>query len=292
MKQKVDFKKLLCGDYWNFSPEIDFEMINWFFKTGLQGQYETTPYKWHRAGINQLLWGYSMNNENNHYVPFPIGGAEEMSNFVRAIMVNAIVAPNSWDGNAAKIAEWREKNKISLDQYRMMTFPDPNTNDPRRLLWHIADFKGREIKKEFAHPGYKKRTVSRIIQVIFSTYGHGYFVKVEFSFWEFNYEPGWSMPIAEQGRGEYLGDFLLRAKQKLEEITVEIDDRALFQEKEHFIDFSERGCFNCVWTEDEEPGICGRMNLHKIKNPTIDRKGRCFCDSWRLKGFGNGTSND
>jgi hypothetical protein len=160
------------------------------------------------------------------------------------------------------------------------------------LLWFIADFKGRELKKEYAHPKYPKRTIPRIISIKFSTYGHGYFVSAEMSFWEFNYEPGWTINIAEQGKGEYIGDFLKRALDNLKEITVEQDDRQMFEDGKHFIDFHKRGCFNCEWHEKENCGICGLMDFHKIKNPKISLQGMALCDEWRLRDFGNGTSND
>jgi hypothetical protein len=292
MKCKIDFKKLLCGNYWHFTPEIDLEMINWFFKTGLQGQYETTPDKWRRAGINQLLYGYSGNNEHSHAEPFPIESYSGLRSFTRSILINAIITPTSWDGNAGKIAEWRKNNRIGLDKYRMLAFPDPTMNEPMKLLWSIANFKGRELKKEFAHPDFPKRTIPRIIKLFFSTCGDGYFLNGEMSFYEFNYDPGWSFGIASQKEGEYIGDFCARALQELQRITVERDDWRLFEEEKHFIDFTKRGCFNCEWHSEEKFGICGLMYFHEIKHPAIDKQGRGFCDEWRLQGIGNGTSND
>jgi hypothetical protein len=281
MRIKIDFKKLLCGYYCDFSPEIDFEMINWFFKTGLEGNGYEDRCGWYKCGINQLLYGYSGNNENCTAVPFPIGG--DLEGFIRSIFINAIVAPHSWDcwpGAVAKVAEWRKKTRIDINRYRFFDFPDPSQNNPRQILWNISTYEGRELKKLFAHPDFPNRTHPKIIAVIFSTCGQGYFVKIMFSFWEFNYEPGWNLLIAKQNDGEYLGDFLARAERKLKTITVDMgkDKRAQFEKKNKYLNFIERGCFNCIWYNRHR---CGCMEFGGIKNCSITNPRNHLCDEWK-----------
>jgi hypothetical protein len=278
MKEKIDFTKLLCGEY---HLEESLEMVNWFFSTGLEGNYEEQR-GWHRCGINQLLYGYSANNENNHGEPFPIESPSRLRSFVTSIFVRAIVSPRSWDGKG-KIAEWRTKNRIGMGKYRIFNFPDGSKNDAISLLWKIADYKNRKIKEKFAHPDYPNRTRPRIIDVTFSTCGKGYYVNIEFSFWEFNYEPGWTVEIATQKKGEYLGDFLARAERKLKAMTVntKATNRLAFETENNFQTYSLRGCFNCAWRKHDKKNYCDLMKCHRgVKNCTIDNPKNHYCDEW------------
>jgi len=281
MKIKIDFTKLLCETFCHFNLDIELEMINWFLATSLKGDYEEQK-GWNRSGINQLLYGYSANNESHKAKPFPIENGN-LRDFITSIFVRAIVSPVSWDGKG-RIEKWRKDNKIGLGKYRFLDFPEKSGNDPRRLLWDISAYKNKELKKEFAHPEYPNRTKPKIIDVKFSTYGEGYYVLIEFSFWEFNYEPGWTEEIAWQEPNEYIGDFLARAKEKLKTITVnsEATERLAFETKHNFQTYSEKGCFNCIWKREELPGCyCGKMAFYKKTDSCFidDPKNHC-CDEW------------
>ena len=282
MKTKIDFTKLLCEEYHHFRLEEELEMVNWFFSTGLEGNYEEQR-GWNRSGINQLLYGYSGNNEDHHSVPFPIEGPNGyLRNFITSLFVRAIISPRSWDGKG-KIAEWRTKNKIGMGKYRFFNFPDTTKNDARKLLWKIADYKNKEMKKKIAHPDYPNRTKPKIIDIKFSTYGEGYFVEIMFSFWEFNYEPGWRETIATQKKGEYIGDFLARAERKLKKITVNTNatKRLAFETENHFQTYTQRGCFNCIWLGHDKKYYCDLMKCHRgVKNSTIDAPCNHICDEW------------
>jgi hypothetical protein len=289
MRVKIDFTKLLYEWYYHFDIEICLEMINWFFATGLEGDYEVKS-GWHKSGINQLLYGYSA---CNHDVanPFPINSG--LREFITAIFVRAIVSPTSWDGKG-KIAEWRKNNNIELGKYRFFDFPvskrkekNPCRNDTRYYLHRVADYEGKELKKKYFHPDYPNRTKPRIIKVTFSTYGKGYFVDIDFSFWEFNYEPGWTEEIAKQKPGEHIGDFLARAERKLKMITVntEATERLAFETKHNFKTFSEKGCFNCILLRhDDKENYCGMMAFYKrTKSCAIDVPNNHYCDHWRFQ---------
>ena len=283
MKVKIDFTKLLCEEYHHFWIDEELEMVNWFFSTGLEGGYEEKR-GWHRSGINQLLYGYSANNENYHSVPFPIGDSNGyLRNFITSIFVRAIVSPRSWDGKG-KIAEWRTKNKIGMGKYRFFNFPDITQNDARRLLWKIANYKNKEMKKKYAHPDYPNRTQPKIIDIKFSTYGEGYFVEIMFSFWQFNYEAGWRETIAVQRKGEYIGDFLARAEKKLKVITVNTNSskRLAFEMTNNFQTYSQKGCFNCGWQKrDKKQHYCDLMKCYRgIKDCIIYHIQNHCCDEW------------
>jgi hypothetical protein len=296
MRRKIVFKSLINNPFaWNFAPEIILEVINWFFKTGLEGEDYTSRAGWYESGVNQLLYGYSANNMQYHAVPFPIQPrGESLKSFVSAIITRALLHECSWGGGSKKIQEWREKNKIDINGYRFLTFPDmPPTvsiapiyrqHDIFKLLSNLADYEGKELKKEYAHPEFKNRTHPKIIFLTFSTYGKGYFVKIDFSFWEFNYEPGWGLEIARQEPGEYIGAFLSRAIEKLKEMTVEtkFTQREEFEAKNHYWTFPDpdKNCRCCTWFEN--PPICGLMEFRHIKDNMIDDPEHHFCDEWRL----------
>jgi hypothetical protein len=282
MKIKVDFNKLVWGYYHNFNMEIELEMINWLFKTGLEGNGYQEQHGWYKSGINQLLYGYSGNDEIYDAAPFPIHNSHHLGCFIRSIFVRAFIAPYSSPGFRTKIGQWREKNRIDIGKYRFFNFPDITPNDPGKYIWKIANYEGRELKKLFAHPDFPNRTHPKIIAVIFSTCGQGYFVKISFSFWEFNYEPGWDLLIAKQKEDEYIGDFLARAAEKLKSITVNIDGkRACFEKENNYSNFRECGCFNCIWYGHISPHACGCMECRGIKNCSITNPKNHLCDEWR-----------
>jgi len=307
MKTKVDFTKLLYEWYSHFDIEICLEMINWFLATGLEGDYEVQS-GWHRSGINQLIYGYSANN-HDHAEPFPINSCQGFNDFMTAIFVRAIVAPISWDGKG-KIEEWRNKNKIGMGKYRFFDFPvskrketNPGRCDTQYYLWRVAECEGKELKKRYFHPDYPNRTKPKIIKVTFSTIGKGYFVDIDFSFYEFNYEPGWTREIARQYKGEHIGDFLARAYKILKSITVntEATERLVFETKNNFQTFSDKCCANCLWlnywkkeehgnlqsNENAEEYYCDQMRFYnrkrRDKGCMIDDPNNHCCDQWTFE---------
>ena len=286
MRVKIDFTKLLYEDYHHFRLDIGLEVINWFLKTGLEGNYERW-HGWYTSGINQLIYGYSACNDIAHAEYFPIEhNLHDLRDFMVSIFGRAIISPYANHGGSKEIAEWRAKNKIALGKYRFLNFPDSTINrDVSGLLCRIALYEKKELKKKYAHPTHLYRTRPRIIMVKFSTSGSGYFVQIMFSFWEFNYEPGWRETIATQREGEYIGDFLARAERKLKSITVntEATKRLSFETKNHFQTYSERGCFNCIWGKKVKKFYCDLMKFHRrIKRCTIDDPCNHVCDEWEL----------
>ena len=279
-KIKIDFRKLLCEEYYHFNIDIGLEMVNWFLAKGLEGDYEV-QYGWNRSGINQLLYGYSANNENEYAPPFPI---IKIRDFLTSIFVRAVVSSSSWDGKG-KIAEWRKNNKIGIDKWRYFYFPEKTSNCPRSALWRIADYEGKELKKNvFWFSEYPSRTRPKIIGLTFSTYGKGYFVEIMFSFWEFNYELGWKETIAYQKPGEYIGDFLVRAEKILKRLTINTDatKRLAFETKYNFITFSKKNCSNCNRLEKTgNKYYCSCMEFHEGRRVCeIDNPNDHLCDEW------------
>jgi hypothetical protein len=287
MKVKVDFKKLVWGHYYPFNFFLELEMINWLFKTGLEGGGYQEQDGRYRSGINQLLYGYSSNDEIYHYSPFPIHSADYLHCFITAIFARAFLAPISW-GGSGKIALWRKRNKIDIEKYKFFNLPKPSPNDPMDIIREISRYKGKELKRSLFHPEFTGRSHPRIIGITFSTYGERYFVSIAFSFWEFNYEPGWKYSVAKQNDGEHIGDFLRRAEKELGRITINtnICERLQFNEKNHFVDFRDKNCGNCAWLNDEdEAPICRLMEFHGIKKNTLENKYNHLCDKWEVKGY-------
>jgi hypothetical protein len=289
MKIKVDFKKLVWGAYYPFNFGLELEMINWLFKTGLEGGGYQEQHGWFRSGINQLLYGYSFNDEIHHYSPFPIHNNDYLHCFINAIFTRAFLAPYSLNGFPNKIALWREKNKIDIGKYRFFTLPEPSPNNPNGIIWEISNYHGKELKRHLFHQEFTGRSHPRIISITFSTYGEKYFVSIEFSFWEFNYEPGWTYSVAIQEDGEYIGDFLRRAERELDRITINTDicKRLQFNQKNHFVNFHDKNCSNCTWLNEENKKvpICHLMEFDNIKKNVIENKYNHLCDKWSVKDY-------
>ena len=151
MKIKVDFNKLVWGYYRLFHLDIELAMINWLFKTGLQGDGYQERHGWYRSGINQLLYGYSGNDELYHTESFPIHDTDVLDGFIRSIFVRAFLAPYSSDGFRSKIDLWREKNKIDITKYRYLDFPQRSSNNTREFLLKISEYQGSELKRHLFH---------------------------------------------------------------------------------------------------------------------------------------------
>lgn len=288
MKIKVDFNKLVWGYYRLFHLDIELAMINWLFKTGLQGDGYQERHGWYRSGINQLLYGYSGNDELYHTESFPIHDTDVLDGFIRSIFVRAFLAPYSSDGFRSKIDLWREKNKIDITKYRYLDFPQRSSNNTREFLLKISEYQGSELKRHLFHPELTGRSHPKITWIKLSTCGEGYFVEIDFSFWEFNYKPGWTYLVAKQDQGEYIADFLKRAEQELKRITINTTTRKRlqFETENHLIDYTEKNCGNCTWLKEKnEKIICHLMELYGIKQTVIKNKYGYCCDEWKIKDY-------
>jgi len=288
MKIKIDFTKLIYEDYSHFDLDIGLEVVNWFLATGLKGDYQRRS-GWYISGINQLIYGYSSCNDNDHATPFPMRHQGSLRGFLTSIFSRAVLSPTASHGGSKEIEAWRTKNRIGFGKYRFLDLPDDKTNrNVSGLLYRISLYEKKELKKKYAHPDFPLRTRPKIIDLTFSTSGEGYFIKIMFSFWEYNYEPGWTEYIATQKKGEYIGDFLARAEKKLKQITVntEATKRLSFETKTNFKTFTEKGCYNCIWIKKDKEFYCGQMafyHRHRQKWCAIDNPCNHCCDEWEYK---------
>lgn len=203
---KVSFNKLIGNHY---PLEIKMEILNWILKTG-RGQH-IHQYGWYIDGINKSILGYSA---NNHDAPACLPKKfKELDMFFDAIFARAVFAPTN-----RPLMAWRQKESIFPDKYRMLTFnngvPDGEQRGTYHLVYDIFKLEGKILKKEFHHPDYKERTEPKIICLSIFTTGIGWMVKYEFSFKEFNYEPGWTKDF-HQSKHESICQFLKRSYDEL-----------------------------------------------------------------------------
>lgn len=197
---KIEFSKLIGNKY---PLEIKMEILDWMLNTGKGYDHQ---YGWNRDGINKSLLAYSA---NNHDTPVCLPKDEDFDLFFDAIFARAIYAPEN-----KPLKEWREKESIKPKKYRMLKFNDAVPEcEQKYFSWIINDIfklEGKILKKELHHPEYSERTEPKILWMDIYTTGNGWVVQYEFSFKEFNYEPGWTNGF-HQNENESVWQFLKRS---------------------------------------------------------------------------------
>ena len=213
-KKRIDFQKLIDGRY---PFNIELEVINWMLKTGLTHEFR---YGWHRYGVDQHLFGYSANNHKS-CTPFLLDS--NLRIFVENLLFRGVVK-NAYLNEA--IQEWRKQENISLNTYRMLSFPEEHpkleSHKTWNLYWEIINLKeyvGKYLKKELFHSEYRERINPKIIGISFSTCGYGYSVKYTYSFENYNYEPGWDECISQK-EGESIDVFIHRVYKEIENALI------------------------------------------------------------------------
>jgi hypothetical protein len=201
---KVDFSKLIGNKY---PLETKMAILDWMLKTGKGHDHQ---YGWNRDGINKSILDYSA---NNHDTPVCLPKDENYSLFFDALFARAVYATANKPLN-----EWREKESIKPDKYRMLKFNDAvPVCEQKHFSWIIGDifkFEGKLLKKELHHPEYLTRTEPKILWIAIYTTGNGWIVQYQFSFKEFDYEPGWTNGYHQNGN-ESIWEFLKRSYDEL-----------------------------------------------------------------------------
>lgn len=201
---KVDFSKLTGNKY---PLETKMAILDWMLRTGKGFDHQ---YGWNRDGINKSLLDYSANNYDK---PVCLPKNKNYSLFFDAVFARAIYAQEN-----KPLKEWRMKESIYPDKYRMLKFNDavPNyyQNSIYRLISDIFDFDNKLLKKSLHHPEYKDRIEPKILLTSIFTRGNGWIVQYEFSFKNFNYELGWTEGF-HQNENESIFQFLKRSYDEL-----------------------------------------------------------------------------
>lgn len=214
-KIKISFSKLI--DQYKYDLEEKMNILDWMLKTGKGHDHS---YGWYVDGINKSLFGYSANNYD-HPCRLPRDNYEGCFDmFFDAVFARAIFSP---ENNSLK--SWREEENIYPGKFRMLKF-EPSTHTYGEdsiysLIHKIYNLECKILKKKHHHPEYKNRTLPKIIDISIYTVGNGWIVEYQFSFKEFNYEPGWTNGYIQQ-ENESVYNFL---KYSLTKINSIIDKR-------------------------------------------------------------------
>jgi hypothetical protein len=194
---KITFSKLI-GNYYSIDQKM--EILNWMLLTGKN--YDVRTGKWNVDGVGQKLFKYSA-NPHNHEFRLPVE-REYFSWFFDSIFARAVFEST----NNRAIINWRNNEKIFPEKSRIIKC-NYDGIDNYELIKEIGTFKGKILKKEYAHPDYKDRKIPKILDINIYTVGNGWIVNYMFSFKKFNYEPGWNFSFG-QDANESLKDFFKR----------------------------------------------------------------------------------
>lgn len=206
-RKKIDFIALTSGGYW---ADTEFEVLNWLLKTGQSCDVKTG--RWTRAGVDQLLYGYSANNYQSY--------TDITSDFSRTLELAFFRALYKKHGNA--VEAWRDREGIRPGKYRMLAFPDDTPEKPsydhhsysvHGEVWCLFDHVGGKLHKKDFHPDYPKRLDPFIKSMQLSTAGNGYRVNMEFTFKKCE-DSGWSHCIY-QAKDESFERFIWRANTEI-----------------------------------------------------------------------------
>jgi hypothetical protein len=187
-------------------------ILDWMLKTGKGFEYK---YGWNKDGINKSLLDYSA---NNYDCPVCLPKHRDYSLFFDAIFARAIYAPAN-----KPLKEWREKEHICHNKYRMLKFNNAISKRKHLVISSLIDsifeFDGKLINKELHQSTYLERTEPKIIGINVYTTGYGWIVQYQFSFKEFDYEPGWYKCYC-QNKNESIWEFLQRSYDELIKIVI------------------------------------------------------------------------
>jgi len=201
---KVDFSKLIGNKY---PLETKMAILDWMLKTGKGFDHQ---HGWNRNGINKSLLDYSA---NNHNTPVCLPKNKDYNLFFDALFARAVYAQEN-----KPLKKWREKESVKPNKYRMLKFNDAvPVCEQKYFSWLIGDifkFDGKLLKKKLHHPEYLNRTEPKILWISISTIGNGWMVQYQFSFKEYNYEPGWTNGY-HQNENESIWKFLKRSYDEL-----------------------------------------------------------------------------
>lgn len=197
VRRRIDFQKLIDGRY---PLHVELGVFNWMLATGKK--HDTPRAGYYHSGMDQVMYGYSANTYDS-YTNF----GRDFPRTLERGFVNALVKTP-----IPSVRAWREAERVGLGTYRMLSFTEEvpfRDWDLHQEIKGIYEYEGRLLKKEHFHPEYPERTDPKILGMQFSTAGNGYQITLEFSFKNFDYEPGWKKAF-KQRKGEGIDMFIHR----------------------------------------------------------------------------------
>ncbi len=209
IKRRIDFQKLIDGAY---PLDVELEVFNWMLATGKK--YDGPRAGYGHSGMDQIVYGYSANTHNSYT---DLG--KDFETTLQLGFVNAIVKTP-----IPSVLDWRNTERVGLGKFRILSFPDErpfsrwNWNLYREIKG-IYEYKGRLLRKEHFHPEYPERTEPKILEMQFSTAGSGYRITLEFSFKNFDYEPGWEKSFSQR-EGEGIDMFIYRFHREMSQLLL------------------------------------------------------------------------
>jgi hypothetical protein len=169
-------------------------------------------------GVDRHLFGYPWNNNRSH-TTFPLDAT--LDSFIELLLFRGVVK-NAYPNDA--VSAWRKQENISLNTYRMLSFPEERPESDARNEWYLDSritrlkkYVGKDLNEEFFKPKYESRINPKITGISFSTCGCGYVIQYTFSFENFNYKHGWSKGIAQK-EGESIDMFVCRAYREIDSV--------------------------------------------------------------------------
>lgn len=206
MKRRIDFQKLIDGDY---PLDIELEVFNWMLATGRK--YDTPRTGYYHSGMDKVMYGYSANTHDS-YTDF----GRDFRRTLQLGFVNTLVKTP-----IPSVRAWREAERVGLGKYRMFVFPEERPFrgwDLYREIVGIYEYEGRLLKKEYFHPEYQDRTEPRIVRMNFSTAGMGYRIRLAFTFKGCE-DSGWDQYFHQQ-EGESIDIFIHRFHREMSQLLV------------------------------------------------------------------------
>jgi len=257
---RIDFQKLINGYY---NDEEMLYIYQWLIQLG---QPCNKQCGWYRFGLHQSFHGYSHNNEARSIHP--------LHSDYRTIIDNGFVNILCKTNNASCVNDFLKENRIQLGKIRILKIPVYekseyyyksiiNSYDLKDMLHHITTaYKGLLLKREFFHPEYDDRIDPRIIDdMSFGSNNGKWSAWFNFSFKNFDYEPGWQYEFG----------------QKDDESIYSFFDRVI-KEMDNLIVYSDN-CDNCsLWIENPSSGSVlrhgyrgGCKSFYKCIRPNVEK---------------------
>lgn len=220
-KQKILFRRLIETVLSGWWSGREFNVFQWILRTG-------KPLDTYTDGMHRRLFNYSAYNHNSFQGFFrgedwrSVGYTSPQNTLLVAFSNAFVVNPYPSD----VLDRWRKKERVSLDGYRMLEFPDDKPEkrsdddrtagfDLRWEIWRLSCFKGKLLKKEMCHPDYPERLNPFIKSVDFSAFAEGWEVRLEFTFVGKDFaRSGWDYSFGQRS-GESVERFFWRVNRQI-----------------------------------------------------------------------------
>lgn len=221
-RQKIQFRQLIENVLNGWWGATELNVFQWILQTG-------KPLDTRTGGIHSVLYNYSANNHNS-FTGFFRGSFAYREGYTNPNHTLLVAFSNAFVIRAndyTVLAKWRKKERVSLDSYRMLSFPDDvpekRSDDDRTAsfdirweIWRLSTFKGAKLRKEKCHPDYPDRIDPFIKSIDFSAFAEGWEIRLEFTFGGKDFERnGWNYSFGQK-KGESVERFFWRVNRQIE----------------------------------------------------------------------------